>query len=97
MREDVAEGDRRPRRRRPVDILRERIVEPKLSVLYEQQDRVGRELLADRADLVNGLRGRGHAELEAGDTVPAALTTRPSLTTATETPGMWRTSNCDWT
>ena len=60
MGEQLPNRDRSPRRRRLIEVFADSIVEAEPLFLDEQHDSAGNELLADRADLVNRLRGRGN-------------------------------------
>ena len=60
----LADGDVFPRARRGGEIFRDFIVEGEPAIFGEQEDRGGGELLADGAQLENGLRLHGNVELD---------------------------------
>src|SRR4029450_13670922 len=69
----MPDGNGFPGIRLALEKLADRIVQPNLTLLDEQHDSGGNELLADRRNLVDGFGRRRSLELHVRDAVPRAL------------------------
>jgi hypothetical protein len=69
----VSKGDAAPRLRRAGEVLADRIVDREATILGQQHDAGGEELLAHRPDLEDGLRSDRDPVLEIRHAVPLRL------------------------
>ncbi len=69
MIQDQAQRDSAPARRNFGQVLRQRVVEIELVLIGQHHHGHGGELLADRADLIDRLRLRGHLVFQCGDSI----------------------------